>query len=179
MRKIVYFLIFIILTSCKTKSESKKNEIIQSDFLKSKVFKQAKDQFGKLNDFIFEVDTLNKIIVEKKNFYKLNLTSYDSIYIGKSNDTIFSFDQSLQFKEIFVILNKENDGNLGRLGTDFSVRLESFKDSVFNFSFGKIINGEYDDHIIVGYEYPELTISNMSITKKGKIVDLKIERVEK
>ncbi|GAB1308560.1 hypothetical protein KH5_12430 [Urechidicola sp. KH5] len=147
--------------------------------MKSKVFKQAKDQFGKLNDFIFQIDTLNKIIVEKKIFYKLNLTSYDSIYVGKSNDTIFSFDQSLRFKEIFVILNKENDENLGRLGTDFNVRLESFNDSIFNFSFGKIKNREYDDHIIMDYEYPELTISNMSITKKGKIVDLKIEQEKK
>ncbi len=177
MQKIIYLLIFIILSSCKTTTESNKVELTQSDFLKSKTFNQAKNQFGKLTDFIFEIDTLNKIIVDKTDFYELNLTSYDSIYIGKRNDTIFSFDQSIEFKEIFVILNKENTGNLGRLGTDYRVSLNGFKDSIYNYSFGKIENGTFDDHIIMGYEYPELTISNMSITEKGKIIDLKIEQL--
>lgn len=179
MQKTLYLLIFIILNSCKTTTESNKVELSQSDFLKSKTFNQAKNQFGKLTDFIFEIDTLNKIIVDKTEFYKLNLTSYDSLYIGKSNDTIFSFDQTIKFKEIFVILNKENTGNLGRLGIDYRVWLNSFKDSIYSYSFEKIENGDFGDHFIMGYEYPELTISNMDITEKGKIVDLKIEQIKK
>ena len=179
MQKTIYLLIFIILSSCKTKSESKKTELTQSDFLKSKKFNQVKNQFGKLTDFIFEIDTLNKIIVDKTDFYKLNLTSYDSIYIGKSNDTIFSYDQTIEFKEVFVILNKEIIGNLGRLGTDYRVSLDSFKDSIYNYSFGKIKNGTFGDHVIMGYEYPELTISNISVTEKGKIIDLNIEQWNK
>uniref|UniRef100_UPI00195AFC40 hypothetical protein n=1 Tax=Confluentibacter citreus TaxID=2007307 RepID=UPI00195AFC40 len=132
-----------------------------------------------LTDFIFKIDTLTKITVDETDFYKINLTSYDSIYIGKSNDTLFSFDQSLEFKEIFLILNKANTKYLGRLGTDYRVILDSFKDSIYNYSFEKITNGTFGDQVIMGYEYPELRISNISVTDKGKIIDLKIEQLNK
>jgi len=173
-----YLLIFLILISCKTQTESKKTVSSQSDFLKSKKFEQVKNQFGELTNFTFEIDTLNKIKYDNTDFYKLNLTSYDSIYIGKRNDTIFSFDQTIKFREIFVILNKKNRGNLSRLRTDYRVRLDNYQDSLFKFSFGKIKNGNFGDYIIMGFKYPNLTISKMDITKNGKIVDLIIEQKE-
>ncbi|MFC4688964.1 hypothetical protein ACFO5T_00845 [Dokdonia genika] len=179
MQKIIYLLIFIILCSCKTKeTELKKEKVTQSDFLKSKSFDKAKNQFGKFVDFTFDIDTLNKILYDKTDFYKLNITAYDSIYIGKRNDTIFSYDQSIPFKEIFVVLDKEKKQYLGRLGADFGVYLTKSNDSIFHYSFNKIIDDKYDDHIMIGFEYPELTISKMEISKNGKIIDLTIEQTE-
>ncbi len=172
-------MIFIILSSCKRTSEPEKTKLIQFDFLKSKSFKKAENQFGKFVDFTFNIDTLNKIVYDKTDFYKLNITAYDSIYLGKRNDTIFSYDQKISFKEIFVVLNKEKSEYLGRLGRDFRIDLINYNDSIFHYSFNKIVDTDKnDDHIMIGFEYPELTISKMKIRKSGKIVDLTIEQTE-
>lgn len=168
----------MILISCKTTSESDKFKLTQSGLLKSKRFNKAKNQFGKFVDFTFEIDSLDKVEYDKTEFYKLNITSYDSIYIGKRNDTIFSFDQTIKFKEVFLILNKNKTSFLGRLGTDYGVSLLNSRNSIFKYSFRKIKNGTFGDHIIMGYEYPNLTISKLKITNNGKIVDLTIEQTE-
>jgi hypothetical protein len=177
MQKIIYLLIFIILSSCKTKdAELKNEEFTQSDFLKSKGFNKAKNQFGKFVDFTFDIDTLNKIVYDKTDFYKLHITAYDSIYIGKRNDTIFSYDQAIPFKEVFLILDKSKNSFLGRIGTDYGISLVSSNDSIFEYSFRKIKNTNEGDHIIMGYRYPELTIKTIKITSKGEILNLTIEQ---
>ena len=176
MRRIIYLMIFIILSSCKTQTEPKKTELSQSDFLKSKRFNQAKNQFGKLVNYTFEIDTLNKIKYDKTEFYKLNITSYDSIYIGKRNDTIFSFDQTINFKEVFLVLDKSKTTFLGRIGTDYGISLVNSSDSILQYSFRKIKKTNKGDHIIMGYNYPELTVKTIKVTKSGKILDLTIEQ---
>lgn len=175
---ITCFLIFSILMNCKTQTDSKKIISSQMDFLNSKKFKQVKNQYGELTDFIFEIDTMNKIYFDKTYFYKLNLTAYDSIYIGKSNDTIFSLDEKINFKEVFLVLNQNKTSYLGRLGTDYEVSLLNSNDSIFQYSFRKIQNTNDEDYIITGYEYPELIISKMNVTQSGKIIDLIIEQKE-
>ncbi|WP_162985014.1 hypothetical protein [Mesonia aquimarina] len=176
MRKTIYIVIFIILTSCKTQTESKKVYLPQSDFLKSKSFTQAKNQFGKLVDFNFKIDTLNRIKYDKMDFYKLNISAYDSIYIGKRNDTIFTYDQTIDFKEVFIVLDDSKTSFLGRVGTDFGVSLENSSDSIYQYSFKKIKNTNEGDHLVMDYEYPELTIKTIKFRKDGKILNLTIEQ---
>ncbi len=171
-------MIFIIFSSCKTQTESEKTDLSQSDFLKSKSFTQAKNQFGKLVDFNFEIDTITKLKYDKTNFYKLNISSYDSLYIGKRNDTIFSFDQAIDFKEVFLVLDKSKTSFLGRIGTDYGISLINSSDSIFEYSFRKVKNTNEGDHIIMGYKYPNLTIKTIKITKKGKILDLTTEQID-
>ena len=65
MNRKIYILIFIVFNSCKPQTEFKKNDSSESDFLKSKSFHKAKNQFGKLVDFNFEIDTLTKIKYDK------------------------------------------------------------------------------------------------------------------
>jgi hypothetical protein len=167
----------IILISCGNVKE--KNERIGNGLLLSKEFKRAKNQDGKLVDFTFKIDSTEKLIIDQTDFYKLNLTAYDSIYIGKKNDTIFSYDQSIPFKDIFIILNDKNNRSLGRLGNDYRVGLKTENDSLFHFTFSRIQNTSEGDHIMTGYEYPQLIISEMKVNHDGIIMDLKVEQSAK
>lgn len=167
----------MILSSCKNQTEPGNTDLSQSNFLKSKSFVQAKNQFGNSVDFTFQIDTLDKIQYEKMDFYKLNITAYDSIYIGKRNDTIFSFDQTISFKEVFLILDKSKTSFLGRIGTDYEVSLVNSIDSMYQYSFRKIKNTNERDHVIMGYEYPELTIKTIKVTKNGEILNLTIDQI--
>ncbi len=155
--------------------KERKNESV-TNLINSRIFNKATNQYGDLVDFNFIIDSTNKINYEKIEFNKLNITAYDSIYIGKRNDTIFTFDQTIGFMEVFLIMNKEKKSYLGRIGMDYRIELINSPDSIFEFNLEKIKNKKNSDHILMGFDYPNLTISQIKLTKKGKITNIIIEQ---
>ncbi|TYP99340.1 hypothetical protein C7447_102662 [Tenacibaculum adriaticum] len=173
--KTILLLIFVFIFSCKNKTNTR---VISNGLKQSLSFNKVKNQDDGLSDFTFQIDTTDVIknlkFYKNIEFYKLNLTNYDSIFIGKRNDTIFTYDSGLNFVEVFLILNKKNHHNLGRLGNDFSVELLKSNDSTFHFSLSKLKDRNDDCVIFIAGDYPKKTISSITTDINGKIIDIKI-----
>jgi hypothetical protein len=169
--------LLILIISCGKKPESKIIKTKPNGLVKSLKFDKAKNQKGILTDYEFKIDTLTKLNFERIEFYKLNITGYDSIYLGKRNDTIFSYEQSIPCPYEFVILNENISSNLGRLGDDFGVRFLNLKDSIYNYSLIEttINDFRYNDVDYAGeIKHPEKMLTKISIDKTGKITNIEI-----
>lgn len=180
MKILIPILILSVFTSCKKEPKTEKNiELFTNGLKYSLNFSKAKNQNGKLTDFEFEIDTLEKIknvrFYKDLEFYKLNLSFYDSLYIGKRNDTIFTFDCGLDFVEVLLILNNRNKSNLGRIGHDFGVELLNSSDSTYNFRLNELIDSNYHDVPYKATKYPEKIISQIKTDLTGKIIEIKIK----
>ena len=154
--------------------KTEKNVELLSNGLKySFHFSKAENQNGELTDFEFKIDTLEKIkdvrFYKDLEFYKLNLSFYDSIYIGKRNDTIFTFDSGLNFVETLLILNKKNISNLGRIGDDFGVELLKSNDSTYNFKLNELFSSNSQDVFYEAPKYPQKIIREIETDLTGKI----------
>ena len=180
MKNLILILIFVVLTSCKKEIKTEKNiELFPNGLKYSFQFSKAINQNGELANFEFKIDTLEKIndvkFYKDLEFYKLNLSFYDSIYIGKRNDTIFTFDSGLNFVEILLILNKENKSNLGRIGDDFGIELLNSNDSIYNFKLNELIDSNSHDVLYEAPKYPEKIIREIKTDLTGKIIEIKIK----
>lgn len=180
MKNLILILIFLVLTSCKKEIKTEKNiELFPNGLKYSFQFSKAENQNGELTGFEFKIDTFEKIkdvkFYKDMEFYKLNLSFYDSIYIGKRNDTIFTFDSGLSFVEILLILNKKNKSNLGRIGDDFGVELLNSNDSIYNFKLNAHIDSNSHDVIYEAPKYPEKIIREIKTDLTGKIIKIKIK----
>lgn len=180
MKNLILILIFGLLASCKKELKTKKNiELFPNGLKYSFPFSNAENQNGKLSEFEFKIDTLEKIkdvkFYKDLEFYKLNLSFYDSIYIGKRNDTIFTFDRSLNFVEILLVLNKRNKSNLGRIGDDFGIELLSSNDSTYNFRLNEMFDSYSHNVIYEAPKYPEKIIREIKTDLNGRIIEIKIK----
>ncbi|MDP5231891.1 MAG: hypothetical protein NWQ38_15965 [Cellulophaga sp.] len=92
MKNYLVILGILLLTFYSCRNNTNKEET-QNELTLSNEFSQAENQDGTLVNFIFKIDLKEKLIFDQINFYKLNITGYDSIFLGKRNDTIFSYDQ--------------------------------------------------------------------------------------
>ena len=185
--RIILLLILVIISSCKKEFKTNRKEVALFNGLKQSFsFEKVKNQNEDLSDFTFKIDTsiittTNAIKGLFKNieFYKLNISNYDSIYIGKRNDTIFTLDQGMDFVEVFLILKKDNISNLGRLGDDYGIHLLSSNDSIFDFHIRELEDSKYDDVIYDAPKYPKQTISEIRTDLNGKILNIKIRDKKK
>ena len=171
-------LILVLISSCK--NENKRKIVpIPNGLTQSYSIKKINNN---ISDFIFEIDTSKKITTDYINgyfknidFYKLNISHYDSIYIGKRNDTIFTLDQDLgDFVEIFLILNKDYTSYRGRLGDDYAIHLLSSNDSIFNFDIIELEDRYSHDIVYFAPKYPERTVSEIKTDYNGKLLEIKI-----
>ncbi|WP_272149654.1 hypothetical protein [Tenacibaculum aiptasiae] len=182
LHRTILLLTIIVISSCKKEFKTNSKEKILFNGLKQSLsFDKVKNQNDNLSDFTFRIDTsiittTNSIKGYFKNieFYKLNISHYDSIYIGQRNDTIFTLDQGMDFVEVFLILNKNNISNLGRLGNDHGIHLLKSNDSIFDFHIRELEGSKYHDVIYTPPRYPKQTISEIRTDLNGKILNIKI-----
>lgn len=172
--KFYSLIISIFFWSCISENKLENKNSSVSELLFSERFNIIKNEDGKPIDFVFKIDSSNKKLIEKTEFYKLNLTGYDSIYIGQSNDTIYSYDEGMNYKAIFLILNDSIFQRYNRLGDELRTKLKKYNDSTLTFSFEEIKSESGMDRIIIGVKYPNKTISEMTINRNGRIIDIKI-----
>ena len=88
--------------------------------------------------------------------------------------TIYSYDEGMNYKAIFLILNDSIFQRYNRLGDELRTKLKKYNDSTLTFSFEEIKSESEMDIIIIGVKYPNKTISEMTINRNGRIIDIKI-----
>ena len=75
--KFYSLIISIFFWSCISENKLENKNSSASELLFSERFNIIKNEVGKPIDFVFKIDSSNKKLIEKTEFYKLNLTGYD------------------------------------------------------------------------------------------------------
>lgn len=172
----IFFLSVVLLLSCNSNSEKITDEDWNTHLKKSKQFLQLKNQFQNQIDYKFIIDTTESIMKESVAFLNINLNDQNSIYLGKRNDTIYSYDSELDYTGIFLVLDEINFHEEAKLKYFYSVEIPNKKNSIFTFKLNRVIdNDPYDDSIILGNEYPINTISEIEISSEGRIINIILE----
>lgn len=173
-----YFLIIMpIIISCKKVANNNLNyhaDTFYSCFDSIKIENSIRKDYFKVC-----IDTTKKLIVYGKEYNKILISSYrDSLFISLKNDTIYTYEDDINFEDISFVLNtsllkKPTRSRFG--GYDYTSVMtewefnESTSDTLYYFSLHQNQSEYYKDVQYQEFKYPEKDIESIIISRKGII----------